>query len=188
MTLNQLRYFLAVYRYGGFTKAADVLRVSQPSISIAIKDLEAEIGSPLLLRTNNRLSLTHEGRFFHEVISQILDQLDTTILELRRKNQITDKVTILLGVPPVAGSAVFPDVCRLVFAACPNIAIEPYEASYCRLQQMVLDEIIECSLTVSSGTRYQGLEYLPLARLEVCYCVSTNNPFAALERIDRRRA
>ena len=61
MTLNQLRYFCTASRCHSITKAAEELYVTQPTISMAIRDLEIEFGISLFSRKGNQLSLTQEG-------------------------------------------------------------------------------------------------------------------------------
>ena len=61
MTLNQLEYFCATCRYRSITRAAAVLYVSQPTISMAIKELEAEFGLELFVHAKNHIYLTEEG-------------------------------------------------------------------------------------------------------------------------------
>jgi LysR family transcriptional activator of glutamate synthase operon len=62
--LRQLVYFEAVVRHGGFTRAAEQLRIAQPAVSAQIRRLERELGTPLLQRTTRRLALTHAGELF----------------------------------------------------------------------------------------------------------------------------
>ena len=57
MKLTQLRYFQAACRCGGVTAAAELLHISQPSVSAAIKELEAEFGLSLLDRQRRGFSL-----------------------------------------------------------------------------------------------------------------------------------
>jgi LysR family transcriptional regulator, benzoate and cis,cis-muconate-responsive activator of ben and cat genes len=64
MELRHLRYFLAVAEHQGFRKAAQSLRVSNPSLCEQIIDLETEIGTRLFERTNHRVSLTAAGHTF----------------------------------------------------------------------------------------------------------------------------
>ena len=61
MKLSQLRYFQAACHLGSITAAAQLLHISQPSISAAIKELETEFGVSLLNRKYRGFSLTHEG-------------------------------------------------------------------------------------------------------------------------------
>ncbi len=64
MELRHLRYFIAVADELSFTKAAQKLRLAQPSLTRQVRNLEDEIGVRLLHRANNRVTLTDEGRAF----------------------------------------------------------------------------------------------------------------------------
>ena len=62
MTLQQLQYFLAAIEFGTLSKAAEQLRVAQPSLSDQILRLEESVGTALFIRTNRKLMLTEAGR------------------------------------------------------------------------------------------------------------------------------
>ena len=64
MELRHLRYFVAVAEALSFTKAAEKLRLAQPSLTRQVRNLDDEIGVRLLDRSNNREALTEEGRLF----------------------------------------------------------------------------------------------------------------------------
>lgn len=64
MTLNQLRYFCTASRCHSITKAAEELYVTQPTVSVAIRDLEIEFGISLFYRKGNSLILTQEAKSF----------------------------------------------------------------------------------------------------------------------------
>ena len=64
MELRQLVYFEAVARHGGFSRAAEQLRIAQPAVSAQIRRLESELGTTLLQRTTRRVALTHAGELF----------------------------------------------------------------------------------------------------------------------------
>jgi DNA-binding transcriptional LysR family regulator len=66
MDLYQINYFLAIVETGSFTKAADSLFVSQPSLSAGIKKLEQELGVVLLERGGRKVLLTAAGNLFLE--------------------------------------------------------------------------------------------------------------------------
>ena len=66
MKLSQLRYFQAACRCGGVTAAAELLHLSQPSVTAAIKELESEFGLALLDRKHRGFSLTKEGQLLLE--------------------------------------------------------------------------------------------------------------------------
>lgn len=61
MELRVLRYFLMVAREENITHAAQLLHVTQPTLSRQIQDLEEELGTKLFVRSNHRIVLTQEG-------------------------------------------------------------------------------------------------------------------------------
>ena len=64
MTLTQLRYIIAIADTGSMNEAAKSLFISQPSLSLAVKELEKEIGTELFKRSNRGVSVTQEGMEF----------------------------------------------------------------------------------------------------------------------------
>ena len=81
MTLQQLKYVLAISNSGSMNEAAKTLFISQPSLSETIKDLEKEIGISIFLRTNRGIVLTPEGEEFLGYARQVVDQMQ--LLETR---------------------------------------------------------------------------------------------------------
>ena len=76
MNLQQLRYVVAVAEAKSITKAAGQLYISQPSLSNAIKDLEAETGIVLFVRSRSGVTLTKEGMEFLGYARQVLQQME----------------------------------------------------------------------------------------------------------------
>ena len=64
MELRHLRYFAAVAAHGSFNRAAQNLHLTQPALSRQVKDLEDELGVPLLVRGKNAVTLTDAGELF----------------------------------------------------------------------------------------------------------------------------
>ena len=76
MTLQQLRYLIEVAQSGSFNAAAHELYVSQSTLSMAIKDLESELGVSIFLRSNRGLTLTAEGTELLGYARQVVEQAD----------------------------------------------------------------------------------------------------------------
>lgn len=74
--LRHLRYFIAVAEASSFTRAAEALGISQPTLSQQIKQLEAEIGVPLFHRLARRAELTTAGEAFRPYCDRVLKELD----------------------------------------------------------------------------------------------------------------
>ena len=71
MKLTQLQYFMCISECGSFTKAAEQLHITQPSLSKAIAELEVEAGTTLLLRTKSGVQLTQEGQIVLEQVRNV---------------------------------------------------------------------------------------------------------------------
>lgn len=76
MELRHLRYFLAVATAQNFTKAADTLHVSQPSLSVQIRDLEEELGTRLFDRLGRTIALTQAGILFRDHAERALREVE----------------------------------------------------------------------------------------------------------------
>jgi len=85
ITLRQLRYFQAVVEHGSFSRAAESVFVSQPALSLQIRELENSIGAPLFERESRGVLLTILGREVHEQSLRVLDEalvLETMVQRL----------------------------------------------------------------------------------------------------------
>ena len=76
MEIRELRYFAAVYRERNLTAAAKRCFISQPSISAAITNLEAELGTTLFIRHKKGMAPTQSAEQFHAVARRIIDEAD----------------------------------------------------------------------------------------------------------------
>ncbi len=75
-SLGTLRVFLRVAELGGFTRAADVLGLPKASVSTAVQQLEASVGTQLLHRTTRRVQLTADGATFYQRSRDLVDDMD----------------------------------------------------------------------------------------------------------------
>lgn len=85
MKLQQLKYFNALCRLKSFSKVASTFKVSQPTVSYAIKSLEEDLGVQLFLRNQSHtdVSLTKEGELFRKYSLNALQQLDMGITAVK---------------------------------------------------------------------------------------------------------
>lgn len=106
MDIRQIEYFAEVAKHLSFTKAASTLHVSQPSISKAIQNLEAELGVPLFYRSSKQLELTDAGQAVLVNAQRVLEAFKNMRSELTDLMELK-KGQIRIGIPPIVGSEFF---------------------------------------------------------------------------------
>ena len=96
MKLQQLKYFNALCRLKSFSKVASTFKVSQPTVSYAIKSLEEDLGVQLILRNQSHtdVSLTKEGELFRKYSLNALQQLDMGITAVKNAHDGRIKIGI----------------------------------------------------------------------------------------------
>ena len=120
MDIRQLRYFQAVAELGSFSRAAMLLRISQPAISRQVRKLEEELHAPLLVRHGHGVTATDAGAKLLERGHQILRDLEQTKADIRNETEEPAGV-ISLAVPPGAGHYLVPPLVARFRAQFPRV-------------------------------------------------------------------
>lgn len=102
MELYQIRYFLAICEYGGFSRAAEACDASQPALTAAIKKLETEIGAALFHREGKRLVLTELGCRMRPHLEQVLGETERAE-EVARNFHLLRQTPLRVGSMPTIG-------------------------------------------------------------------------------------
>ncbi|MCW4385675.1 LysR family transcriptional regulator [Salinibacterium sp. SYSU T00001] len=102
MELRHLRYFTTVVEAGSFTAAAARLHISQPPLSVAIANLESELGVTLLTRTSRGVEPTSAGRYLLDASSRVLGEIDDIVSALGRFGAGTSGSLTMAVVPTLA--------------------------------------------------------------------------------------
>ncbi len=110
MDSQRLRHFVAVVDHGGFTAAAQAVFVSQPALSLAIKELEAELGTALFTRLGRRVQLTAAGEALLEPARQVLRDLETGVAAVGAVAGLTAGNLTLACLPTLVADPVAPMV------------------------------------------------------------------------------
>ncbi|MCH2066098.1 LysR substrate-binding domain-containing protein [Shimia sp.] len=122
LTLRQLRYFDALAEHGHFGRAADVCAISQPALSVQIKELEESFGAPLLERTTRRVRLTSFGEDVLVRVREILRSVDE-LGDMARAAQSGLTGRLRLGVIPTIAPYLLPALLREVKATFPDMSL-----------------------------------------------------------------
>ena len=138
MEFDQIETFLAVLTYGGFHKAAEALRVSQPAISARIRALEESLGVPLFARAGNSLTLSAAGKALRPQAEQLLRQVALA------RQVVNEQKTSAAGSLRIAAALsictyFLPDVLKDYQAANPKVLVTLRSGNSIEVLKMVLD-------------------------------------------------
>lgn len=95
MEFRVLKYFLTVVREENITKAANVLHITQPTLSRQLAQLEDDLGVKLFDRGTRKISLTNEGMLLRRRAEEIISLVDKTEQELNEQDEMLDGVISL---------------------------------------------------------------------------------------------
>lgn len=128
MELRVLRYFLTIAREGSITNAANVLQVTQPTLSRQIHDLEEELGQRLFVRGSRNMSLTAEGMILRKRAEEIISMVDKTEAEFHSMSNVVSGDIYIGGGETEAVKLIAQIVCELR-TAYPEIQYHLYSGN-----------------------------------------------------------
>ncbi|GLZ56094.1 LysR family transcriptional regulator [Actinomycetospora sp. NBRC 106378] len=180
--LHQLEYLVAVVDDGGFTRAADRLRIAQPGVSAQVRKLERELGHELLDRSGHRVRPTAVGA---EVVAAARTAL-AAVADVRRV--VEDLDGLLRGQARVGmvTSGPFLDVPGVLadFAAAhPQVACSLLEAGSARLTTLLREGHLDVALIGAAGGVPDDLVTDPVTEESLVVAVPPSDPLAASTRV-----
>lgn len=167
MEIRTLRAFVEVVRQGGFSRAAKTLFATQSAVSKAIKQLEEELGAPLLNRLGHKSQLTAAGEIVYVRALRILSERDALLAELDELRGVKRGV-LRLGLPPLGSSTLFAPLFAAYRSRYPNIDIHLVEHGAERLEELLLTgevDLIASLLPVAGEFDWQDVRREPLVVL-----------------------
>jgi LysR family hydrogen peroxide-inducible transcriptional activator len=136
ITLRQLRYLTAVARHRHFGRAAQDCAVTQPALSMQVRELEREIGAELVERRHGDIALTDTGLEVAERAEQILIATQDLVDFARHREVLSGPLR--LGIIPTLAPYILPRVLPKLQAAYPTLRLEVRETQ----TKMLLDELM----------------------------------------------
>lgn len=179
MRLIQLKYFIAVCKYGNFSAAAESCYVTQPAVSTAIRELEQEYGVSLFQRKKKQLELTEEGQFFRQRTEFILDYIAVT--EEQMRNCALNKKYLRVGVAPMIGGGFFYSVYEQFRKTYPDIHVDLMEAGSLQVWQWVENGVVDIGIQLLDVLPLDMFDTVKLFDTELVFCVGKNHPLAGRE-------
>lgn len=164
MQLHQLRYFVAVAEVRHFTQAADLVGITQPSLSKQIHALETDLGAPLFERVRGNIALTAAGEVLLPLAKRILADVDTATREVQELVGLR-RGRVRLGATPSLATSLAPPVLRRFRDAHPTVDLRVEEGGSQDLVRDLLRGDLDLALIIepSAGTD-PGLRADPILR------------------------
>ncbi|MFN3722295.1 MAG: LysR substrate-binding domain-containing protein [Paracoccaceae bacterium] len=138
LSMKHLRYFEALSQHGHFGRAAEACAISQPALSIQMKELEEILGAPLIERGPRQISLTPLGAEFALRVRDILQAVDE-LGDLVRASFGPLTGRLRLGVIPTVAPYLLPRIMQDLTARYPDLDLRPREA----ITQRLVEDLIE---------------------------------------------
>lgn len=181
ITLKQLRAFVAVARTQSFTEACVQVHLSQPALSIAIKNLEEEVGGALFSRTTRAIALTPEGEEFYPVAQKILQDCETALDDLNQRFALNRGRVVLAAMPSFA-SSLLPGIISQYRALYPNVSVTVNDVIAEDVVDMVRNGQVEVGITFDPG-RSEDLAFTPLFDDRFVAVVHPDHPLTTLSHV-----
>jgi DNA-binding transcriptional LysR family regulator len=152
MNDRQLRYATAVWRERSFSRAAEKLGVSQPSLSEQVRNLESGLGFALFERTSRGVEPSNAGRTFLARAEELLFGL-VALEELAHELKGAPESTLRIGLNSGLASAYVPILAATVNAADPPCRLELTTATTRRVQRLVAQKRLDAGLLIQGETK-----------------------------------
>lgn len=177
MTVKQLRAFLAVARNLSFAQAGERLHLSQPALSLAIKNLEESLGGPLLTRTTRSVSLTPEGETLLPIATRLLADWDNTEELLRQHFTLQLGKVSIAAMPSFAGN-LLPLALKAFRGRHPRVNVAVHDVLNEQVVDMVRTGRVELGIAFEPET-LENLAFIPFYTDRFVAVVPADSPLAA---------
>lgn len=181
VTLRQVRSFLAVARCGSFTRAAQMLHLSQPALTIHIKQLETELGLRLFDRSTHHVRLTAAGTSFMPIIQSAISGFENALTSAARLSSRQEEFIRLACFPSFA-AAVLPLAIIAFRSQHPGVSFQIRDVSARAGLAMVRSEEVDCAICHHDNSA-TDLHCHPLLQEGMYVVYPRNHPIDTLERL-----
>ncbi len=181
-TLDQLRTFAEVVNTGSFTRAADALALSQPAVSMQIRNLEQALRTTLLERRPRRLVLTDAGRIVHGYALRVVR------MEAELAAEIADLASLEGGLLRV-GAGATPSIFTLAgmfaeyYRRWPGVELQVRIGRTAELVKSVTEDALDLAI-IASDTGQEGLTRIPVYTEKCVAVAGSGHPLARVDRVD----
>ena len=184
MELRLLRYFLTIAKEQSFTKAAEQLHITQPTLSRQMAVFEEDLGITLFIRNGKKISLTDEGILLKRRALEILNLEERTLEELKGKEEVVGG-TITIGCGEFAAVETLAKICKTYKEKYPLVQIVLHTATADAVYEMMNKGLVDIALFLEPVDT-EGLDYIRITDCDHwCVGMRPDDPLAEKEFIKK---
>lgn len=173
MDLLQLKYFRIVAKYEHLSRAAEELRIAQPSLSQTISRLEKDLGYKLFTRIGRKIKLNDNGKAYLKRVNNVFLELDEGIREMEDLNRHNnDKISIAVTIP-----SILPDLIVGFKNLYPQVRFRQYQSASARMIKQLESAEIDVGISTVEIIS-EDLQWIPLLHEELLLTVPPGHHLA----------
>ncbi|MGO4972644.1 LysR family transcriptional regulator [[Clostridium] aminophilum] len=176
MNDRQLNYMLTILREGSISKAAEVLCISQPSLSQMVRKIENEMNAEIFTRYSNPISLTPAGEYYIKAAHDILN-IEENLSRAVHEIAAGSRGTLKIGIPVLRAMEIIPQVYPRFHEKYPNVKLELIESGSDRLENQVLQKEVDLAC-LTTAPKINELEYILVANEETVLVAAKSTKLA----------
>lgn len=173
MNIQQFKYVVTIAQTKSFSKAAEILYISQPALSQYIKRLENEIGVDLFTRDKTNVNITEAGETFVEEAIKILELYENLLNKMITYSNIYSD-TLTIGVSQFYGKYYIPKILPKINNKFPNMSIRINESESKILEEYILNNKIDLAL-IPLPIQSPNIKYDLISNEKILFAINSEN-------------
>jgi DNA-binding transcriptional LysR family regulator len=182
--ITKLKTFVAVVDLGSFSKASEILYITQPAVTQQIKALEKIVGAKLFQRQGGKIVLTDEGRRIYEIARSLLNDYENLMEEMAKiKKDFKD--TLFVGVSTTLSEYKIPELIAEFHSQMPGISIRMFVENSQQIEDSLISGVLNVGVIERAPSeKFQSIKWLVD---EIVYFTYPEHPFAREGQIEPER-
>ncbi|MBT2650223.1 LysR family transcriptional regulator [Bacillus sp. ISL-34] len=180
--MDPLKVFVTVIEQKNFSRAGDILNLSQPGVSLHIRNLENELGTKLIYRSPKQVQITEPGKILYRHAKQMLNHYETAKREINEFNNVVSG-TMKIGASFTIGEYYLPKVLAEFAAQYPMVDIQIIISNSNEVIQGIRSNKLDIGL-IEGETDYKDIDVRPFMNDEMIVVVPPDHPLSQMDLIE----
>jgi LysR family transcriptional regulator, transcriptional activator of the cysJI operon len=180
--MDPSKVFVTVIEQQNFSRAGDILNLSQPGVSLHIRNLENELGTKLIYRSPKQVQITEPGKILYRHAKQMLNHYETAKREINEFNNVVSG-TMKIGASFTIGEYYLPKVLAEFAAQYPMVDIQIIISNSNDVIQGIRSNKLDIGL-IEGETDYKDIDVRPFMNDEMIVVVPPDHPLSQMDLIE----